>query len=193
MLYAHLDVILSDKTHYERTTEHLFSDLFLEGEKKYRYPSQRKQNLEKAIQELHGKPLTTGLLKLSIEKTKDGDDYKLVAQKIPVVASPPSGARKAPARAFIAPSNPPDVVQLLVSDMRSALPSHKDEDWSLFETLAKAYKAPLLHQALAELRADGRGAKNPIAFFLAIVHRLAHQAGLNWIADCGEACELRRN
>jgi hypothetical protein len=192
MLYAHLDVILSDKAHYERTTKNLFSDLFLEAEKEYRYPFGRKRKLEKAIGELNGKPLTTGILQLRLEKTKDETDYKLVANKIPVLASAPPTAKKLSTRDFIVLSNPPKVVDILVSDMCRAIPSYKEKEKGIFKTLAKKYKAPILQQAIAELKADGRDAKNPMAFFLTIVHRLAHQAGLDWIADCGDTCQLRR-
>ena len=191
MLYAHLDIILSDKTRYERTTKNLFSDLFLESDEEYRYPSGRKRKVQKAIRELNGKPLATGILNLFLEHTKDGTDYKLVANKIAVIASPPPMAKKTKARAFFIPANPPAVVQLLTQEMSESIRGHQSEDMSLFETLAKTYKAELIERALAELRADGQAAHKPIAFFLAIIHRLAHQAGLRWIADCEEPCRFR--
>jgi hypothetical protein len=81
-LYSYLDLIMADKMRFERCTKELFEDLGLSGTS-YRNPSKRKQNLEKAFAELRGIALTTGVLKTAtIEKTKDGTDYKAVFQKI---------------------------------------------------------------------------------------------------------------
>lgn len=81
ILYTHLDLILADKTSYERRTKELFEDLGLEGET-YRYVSKRKEKLDSALQELQGKPLTTGTITTAkLELTKDGEDFKLVVRK----------------------------------------------------------------------------------------------------------------
>jgi hypothetical protein len=81
-LYSYLDLIMADKNRFERCTRELFEDLGLKGSS-YRNPSKRKQNLEKAFAELTGIMLTTGVLKsATIERTKDGKDYKAVFQKI---------------------------------------------------------------------------------------------------------------
>jgi hypothetical protein len=80
-LYSYLDLIMADKPRFERCTRELFEDLGLKGAA-YRHPSKRKQNLESAFRELTGIMLTTGVLKsATIEKTKDGKDYKAVFQK----------------------------------------------------------------------------------------------------------------
>jgi hypothetical protein len=80
-LYSYLDLIMADKNRFERCTRDLFDDLGLKGVS-YRNPSKRKQNLEKAFAELTGIILTTGVLKsATIEKTKDGKDYKAVFVK----------------------------------------------------------------------------------------------------------------
>ena len=80
-LYSYLDLIMADKNRFERCTRELFDDIGLRGDS-YRNPSKRKQNLENALSELTGIMLTTGVLKsATIEKTKDGKDYKAVFQK----------------------------------------------------------------------------------------------------------------
>lgn len=80
-LYSYLDLIMADKQRFERCTRELFEDLGLKGAS-YRNPSKRKQNLESAFRELTGIILTTGVLKsATIEKTKDGKDYKAVFTK----------------------------------------------------------------------------------------------------------------
>ena len=81
-LYSYVDLIMADKSRFERCTQELFTDLGLTGVS-YRNPSKRKQNLERALQELQGISLTTGVLKsATIERTKDGKDYKVVFQKV---------------------------------------------------------------------------------------------------------------
>src|SRR5205085_1793101 len=61
MLYTYLDLILADKTHYERRSFELFGDLGLRG-KAYRNVSNRKQILDRALKELQGAPLSTGMI-----------------------------------------------------------------------------------------------------------------------------------
>ena len=80
-LYSYLDLIMADKTRFERCTRELFEDIGLTGVS-YRNPSKRRQNLLKALDELSGIMLTTGVLKsATIERTKDGKDYKAVFVK----------------------------------------------------------------------------------------------------------------
>jgi hypothetical protein len=83
ILYTQLDRILSrDIATYERRTKELFADLGLEG-RKYAYPSGRKQQLEPAIAELEGSQLTNGFVirTVTLERTADGKDYKLVVKR----------------------------------------------------------------------------------------------------------------
>lgn len=84
LLYSHADRILSNTTRYEWRTENIIKDLALEGDE-YRYQSRRKRILERAIEELNGKPLSSGgLLKVTIAEAKDkskAPDYKLIFEK----------------------------------------------------------------------------------------------------------------
>jgi len=81
LLYVHVDLILAGKTTYERRTKELFDDLGLRGES-YRFPSNRKQVLNRALKELQGVRLSTGILKSAVlERTKDEQDYKIVFRK----------------------------------------------------------------------------------------------------------------
>lgn len=78
LLYTRIDLIMANKTHFERRTKELFEDLHIEG-KEYKYLSVRKRILEKALKELQGVFLSTGvLLEARLEKTKDEKDYKVV-------------------------------------------------------------------------------------------------------------------
>ncbi len=81
LLYVRLDLMLADKSQYERRSQELFEELGLESET-YRHPSARKRVLERALRELEGAPVTTGgTLSTHIEKTQDGNDYKIVIRK----------------------------------------------------------------------------------------------------------------
>lgn len=82
IIYTHVDLILNDKPIYERRSKELFEDLSISG-KEYVYPSARKRVLEKALAELKGKPLSKSgvIASATVEKTKDGKDYKVVFRK----------------------------------------------------------------------------------------------------------------
>jgi hypothetical protein len=81
VLYTHLDTIMADKVQYERRTKELFEDLGLRG-KAYKNLSDRKRQLQKALKELAGIPISTGVITAAtLEKTKDGPDYKAVFKK----------------------------------------------------------------------------------------------------------------
>jgi len=101
ILYTYLDLILADKSSYERRTKELFTDLGLEGTG-YRNRSNRKQVLERALREVRGAPLTTGrIVSAELEMTKDRKDYKLVIRKATRLRSiqsnvAPEGEREEP-------------------------------------------------------------------------------------------------
>jgi hypothetical protein len=81
LIYTHIDLIMFGKTRYERRTKELFADLGLTGAS-YRYKSNRKQKLQRALEELQGIRLNHGLLRsATIVETADGQDYKVVFVK----------------------------------------------------------------------------------------------------------------
>jgi hypothetical protein len=78
LIYTHIDLIMFGKTRYERRTKELFDDIGLTGAS-YRFRSNRKQKLERALKELQGIPLNHGVLRsATIAETSDGEDYKVV-------------------------------------------------------------------------------------------------------------------
>jgi len=93
ILYTHLDLIMARRDHYERKTKELFDDLGLDGES-YKHPSKRKQALLNPLKELTGVRLTTGIITTAtLERTKDGTDFKLIVRKsarmsLPVAVHP---------------------------------------------------------------------------------------------------------
>jgi hypothetical protein len=90
LLYVYLDLIIADKQRYERRTKELFDDLGLEGTE-YRKPSVRKRLLQRALDELRGRVLTTGVIASArLERTKDEKDYKVIFRKAPLPLEPHS-------------------------------------------------------------------------------------------------------
>lgn len=80
--YAFLDVIMAGKRVWERRlTGLLYEDLVITGS--YPHPSDRKRLLERWIKEVNGKAISTGTLDIKIDKTNDGEDYKLIVKKRP--------------------------------------------------------------------------------------------------------------
>jgi hypothetical protein len=87
LIYSHIDLILFDKSKYERKTRALFDDLGLKNEE-YQHMYERKRAIEKALKELQGIRLSSGVLRsATIEKTADGKDYKVSFSKSASVVS----------------------------------------------------------------------------------------------------------
>jgi hypothetical protein len=81
LLYVHVDLILARKEFYERRTKELFQDLGLNNPE-YERPYERKRALERALPELAGISLSTGILTVAhLEKTNDKLDYKVIFRK----------------------------------------------------------------------------------------------------------------
>lgn len=185
VLYARLDIVLANNEFYERTTKGLFEDLRLEGEKEYQYPSGRKRKLEKAIKELNGQNISTGVLRLKIERTVDGSDWKLAARRISFLLP----ERK---KSQVRPANPSELIPLIVADI-SAVTGEAHTRRRLYEMFAVHYPASLIHRALSEYKADVKDPKNGGRVFTAILHRLVHESGKDWIRPCGDNCKHRKS
>jgi hypothetical protein len=81
LVYTHVDLIMNDKNRYERRSRELFDDLGLKNAE-YGHMYERKRALEKAVKELDGIRLSSGILRsATVEKTNDGKDYKVVFSK----------------------------------------------------------------------------------------------------------------
>ena len=83
LLYTYLDRQLAYQNKFEIRLENLFDNLDL-SQDYVRYPAERKRVIDPVLKEVRSKALSTGILThLVVNKTKRGDDYKLVAQKFP--------------------------------------------------------------------------------------------------------------
>lgn len=83
LIYKYLELVMQDKTYYERKSESLFDDIGLEGEE-YKFTSIRKRVLLAAVKELRKVPFPGGVLQISVEQTVDKSDWKLVVKKLPM-------------------------------------------------------------------------------------------------------------
>lgn len=179
-LYMRLDLILADKTHYERRSAKLFEkDLALTSER-YKKRYLRKAKLKELITQLDGKNISTGLLQLSLAETADQTDWKLVARKVP------HRQKVIPAES----TKPMSLINDLVSEIYNTV--GQGDRMRLWESLARTYPENLIRQAVSEFRVDApENLTHAGKFFTAIVHRLAHQRGLPWIKECGDNCKHR--
>ncbi len=83
LLYTYLDRNLAIRPKYEIRLEKLFEHLDL-SQSYIPYPAKRKHRLEPVLEQLRGKPLSTGILSYCrILKTENDKDYKLVCRKKP--------------------------------------------------------------------------------------------------------------
>jgi hypothetical protein len=184
VLYTRLDIILSTRDRYERNTKGVFSDLQIDSEK-YRYPSRRKAKLTPIVKELNGKRLSTGhVLSLSLEKTVDHKDWKIVCTR---------GSMQIPREAVrsISPVNETDLAEYLAEEI-GAVVGDLETHRKLYTMFARYYNQNLIYRAIGEYKETATADVHyPRRFFTAIVHRLAHEQGKEWIKPCGKDCKHR--
>ncbi len=83
LIYTYIDRNMAFKDKYEIGLEKLFEHLDL-SQRHVKYPSGRKRVLVPILDEIRGKELSTGILShADIQKTANGQDYKLVCRKKP--------------------------------------------------------------------------------------------------------------
>jgi len=186
-LYTLLDLFLWDKLKWERRSHGLlFEDLEFSG-KRYEQRRIRLAKLKEFVAELDGRELSHGKLSLSIETTVDGEEYKLVARKIPRI----SKKKRIPPKLANPEADIPYIVDDIVMGLNDAFGSRVPKDsQKTFTVLARWYDRNLLFQALSVVKADMRGKikKSPIKAFMYQVHVMAHERKLPWIRDCGSNC-----
>lgn len=180
-LYARIDIYLSKKTRWERRSLELFRDeLYLEG-KRWEHRRIRYSKLKEFVKQLDGVELCHGRLKVWIERTKDDEDYKLIAVKVP---------RTAPKkRAALTPVTEKEVAERLAEDLLEAirrLPQGGNPRPQYFYYLCRMYPSSLLYRALSTAKADyqGKVEKSVTHIFVYELRRLVREAnGLTWHGD----------
>lgn len=151
-LYTRIDLYLSSQNKayakWECRSEKLFRDyLGLHG-KRYEHRRLRLARLKKLVEQLNGAELVNGKLQLSIERSSDGEDYKLVARKIPRI-SPARLKMKLVVRKEEATYIAEEIIERIKQHPRSGIPKQP-----YIEFLSSVYPQALLHQALSIAKAD---------------------------------------
>ena len=182
VLYSKVDKILySTKRPYSRNAANLVNDLNLTVGR-YKYKSQRKglvQNLQKS---LNGKVLSNlSILNVEIEETVDGKDWKCTFKSL----KNPKKKKTSPRRKLKIVNTEKHVVDDLIAQIVYTV-GHENKNKALYRLFAVHYSTDAIYRALSEykerLRADGVETKP--AMFTAIMHRIAHEMGFEWIKDC---------
>jgi hypothetical protein len=93
LIYKYLELVMYDKTYYERNSSNLFDDIGLDDDE-YKFVSARKRILRTAVEELKTVPFPGGILEVRIEETLDKSDWKLVVKKACSEANKPKKVSK---------------------------------------------------------------------------------------------------
>lgn len=174
LLYRHLDLVMADKTRYERKTANLIAeDLGLEGER-YVYPSRRKQVLEPALAELRGVELSTGVLtEARLERTADESDWKAVFAKAPFEHLPRAGT---PSLSVL----PEGEIESLVRQMMEALGDKHSQGF--YYKVARTCPREVIYRFLSEVKDDwlqGKVKRNKGALFTDKIKRYCREKGID--------------
>jgi hypothetical protein len=145
-LYTKLDLYLSKKTRWERRSEALFRDELGLTAKRYDQRKHRRVKLTDLVKSLDGVQLMNGTLKCSIEPTRDGLDYKLVATKI-------LAPKKSRPKALCSIEDATALANELLADIQRHPGGEKTEQGYLL-FLAQHYPHNLIRRALSIAKAD---------------------------------------
>jgi hypothetical protein len=172
LLYRHLDLVMADKTRYERKSANLIiEDLQLDGER-YAYPSRRKQVLEPALAELKGVELSTGILtEAKLEWTADESDWKGIFEKRPLEKLPSRGS-------------PPVIseseIRALVEAMVEALEDEHSRPF--YAKVARVCPSQVIYRILSEVKDEwlqGRVRRSKGALFTDKIKRYCQERGID--------------
>ncbi len=153
VLYTCLDLYLHKKPKWERRAEALLSDdLGLTG-KRYEKRFNRHAKLKEFVRELDGVALFSGMLRLAIEETADGKDWKLVARKTKATLL----KRQRPVAKRIATKEHAEIIAADLIEMIERQPQSGKPRRGYIEFLCGLYPEPLLRQALSIAKADYQG------------------------------------
>lgn len=188
--YSDLDRIL----YYQNRTE-ITGTRFVEKyhltPSRYKYKSQRLHLLQKQQKQLDGAILSNfHALEVYIEETADGSDYKLVERRgdkrelLNVSHNLPILPKSAKEREYI--------VEQIVDALGTL-----DYQNKTFLQFAKFYSGRHIQRAIGEYKAEaknhmsGKPPEEKSRYFTAMMHRIAHDVGLEWIIPCEEGCKYR--
>lgn len=185
-LYTQIDIYLSGRKSVwqRRSLALLYEDLGMTG-KRYEQKKHRHAKLRDLVKEVDGKELSTGKLSVTVEQTADGQDYKLVARRVPRIVKERRPGRLA---------NPKEEIPLIVEDIIEGLREMdggkgREPNPNTIRILAMWYRRSLLLGILAEVRADYRGRikKSAVQLYVSEVRRKVKESGREWITDAARS------
>jgi hypothetical protein len=149
LVYSHVDLLMADKRHYERRSRELFENLGLKG-KEYARLYERKRILARALEELQGVPLTTGVVaSATIEKTQDKKDYKVVFVKANALFGKPLTQGASRGEVIALPPNSKSLIDLQAEEL--VVHFHK-----LFHKVSRVYpQSKEVNQAISLIASHG--------------------------------------
>lgn len=174
LLYRFLDWKMSHQEKLEKDLKDLFEEIGLEVTSgKYKYPSGRKQAIKEVIAELEGKNISTGVLRnFSIEPMRDSNDFKLVVEKHPILASISPHLEKGEMKRF----RTEDLVKQIIEVCG-------DEHSRQFYTLiAEKMDSGVIYKALSETKDASQMSiikTTKARYFTNIIKRYAQEAGID--------------
>ena len=177
-LYSLLDLYLAKKDFWQRRSLALImEDLGLSGARN-KQRKVRHQTLKALVQELDGKELLSGKLKLSIRETEDKADWKLVAQKVRRITPKKRKGVKPVNSEAEAEALAAEIVDQLKRQGRAGSPN-----MGVFIYLATYLPREMLYEALSITKGDygATGAKkSTTALYVGICKRMGKERGFQF-------------
>lgn len=179
-LYARIDVYLAKKRRWERRAVELLRDeLGLVG-KRYEQRRIRHAKLKELAEQLDGVELFSGKLRTWVEKTADGEDYKLVAEKVKRI-----NKKRPELKRFLSKEDAALLADELIKILSSIPKSGKTKrGYMIF--LCQYYPELLLRDALNRAKADYReNVKKSLGacFTYELEQEVRMRGDLNWFKD----------
>jgi len=175
-LYTRIDLYLAKKTKWERRATGLLYDELGLGGRRYEKRFNRHAKLKEFVRDLDGVELFNGKLSLSIEKTADGADYKLVARKEP---------RIQPKKRYLKPVNDQEYAEILADDVIAEIkrqPRAGSPKRNFIVFLCALYPESVVRDALSIAKGDyqGKVKKTLSHVFVAELKRAVTDRKLKW-------------
>lgn len=178
-LYTRIDLYLAKKRKWERRSLPLLRDELGLGGKRYDHRFNRHAKLKEFVRELNGVELLNGKLELTIADTADGEDYKLVARKLPRIQPKPR---------LLKPVNDIEKARYLAEYVCEEIrrqPKGGSPKQGYIEFLCRLYPENLIRDALGLAKADYRDTvkKTLTHVFVSEVRRLVYERHLRWYSE----------
>jgi hypothetical protein len=184
-----IDPILYHRERYERTGKGLVEDMLLTPGR-YKYKSQRLGVLKRIQEQVDGALLSClHTVNINISLTADETDYKIIATR-------GDSRKRAEIKGLpVYPRSKAEQDHLLEKIVTAVGTS--DFNNKTYRRCVMHYSTNHIDRAIGEFKEAkehlvGKDAVEKQKYFTAIMHRIAHDLGLEWFKDCGDVCKYRK-